>query len=781
MQELLPREAPEPAEGQDPDALPGLRLASGFTPERLPLAVSVLICLISGAALSLALPPADIGPVAFVAMAPFLWLVRRVAPRRGALLGLAFGLAYFGALLWWVERFGQLAWSALTIASAVFVAAFGLLAPAIWRRARPIRSSVGLAALWTAMEFARGAWPLGGFTWGGVAYTQANDRFLLPLASVTGALGVTFVVVLVNCLLVVVLERGRRRPLTAIVAVGIACAVAFAPALIVIPAANGRPVRIATIQVDVRDSASADPVQEDLGVAKQNVEEYRKLASDPPQLGVWGEDALDPGATAYPAVRTAVSDVVREVGAPALIGAVTTSPDGTSRNQTLLYDAQGRIVDRYTKTHLVPFGEYVPWRSELSWISALQQVPIDLTPGTDLQTMSIDGLTFGSVICYENSFASIDRQLVADGARFLVVSTNNASYGMSAASAQHLIMSRFRAVENARWVVHAAVSGISAYVDPQGGVHDETGLFQTTTTHHTITASTAQTVYTRFGDWFPWLSVVVAAGLVLVPRRRERERPEPPPLPEHARTLVLLPTLEEHDTIGDVIDRLLALPEAVDLLVIDDASPDGTAAIAKERTASGRIEVLERPNKMGLASAYVTGFRHAMGHGYDLVVEMDSDLSHEPEELSELLAGAVGADLVIGSRYIPGGSVTNWSRSRVLLSKAGNGYARFSLGFPIHDATSGFRVYRRRLIAHILENPPTAEGYGFQIELALRAWQDGFSVAERPISFREREHGHSKLSRRIVAEALWLVAVWGVKARLSSKDTVGSAPHGNPP
>jgi glycosyltransferase involved in cell wall biosynthesis len=312
-------------------------------------------------------------------------------------------------------------------------------------------------------------------------------------------------------------------------------------------------------------------------------------------------------------------------------------------------------------------------------------------------------------------------------------------------------------------------------------VHDETGLFQTTTTHHTITTSTAQTVYTRFGDWFPWLSVVVAAGLVLVPRRRERERPEPLPLPEHARTLVLLPTLEEHDTIGDVIDRLLALPEAVDLLVIDDASPDGTAAIAKERTASGRVEVLERPNKMGLASAYVTGFRHAMEHGYDLVVEMDSDLSHEPEELSELLAGAVAADLVIGSRYIPGGSVTNWSRSRVLLSKAGNGYARVSLGFPIHDATSGFRVYRRRLIAHILENPPTAEGYGFQIELALRAWQDGFGVAERPISFREREHGHSKLSRRIVAEALWLVAVWGVKARLSSRNTVGSSPHGNPP
>jgi dolichol-phosphate mannosyltransferase len=184
---------------------------------------------------------------------------------------------------------------------------------------------------------------------------------------------------------------------------------------------------------------------------------------------------------------------------------------------------------------------------------------------------------------------------------------------------------------------------------------------------------------------------------------------------------------------------------------------------------------------MGLASAYVTGFRHAVDRGYDLVVEMDSDLSHRPEELSSLIAAASSADLVIGSRYVPGGSVTNWSKARVALSKAGNVYARFWLGFPIHDATSGFRVYRRRLIEALLESPPTADGYGFQIELALRAWQDGFAVTESPISFREREHGHSKLSRRIVAEALWLVAVWGVRARLSSADAVRSFSHGDPP
>ncbi|MDP9242495.1 MAG: apolipoprotein N-acyltransferase, partial [Actinomycetota bacterium] len=501
-------------------------------------------------------------------------------------------------------------------------------------------------------------------------------------------------------------------------------------------------------------------------VARQNVELYRTLASDPPQLGVWGEDALDPGATAFPAARAAVSQAVRDVGSPALIGAVTTSTDGTTRNQTLLFNPDGQVVGRYTKTHLVPFGEFVPWRSSLSWISALQQVPIDMTPGSDPRPLSIDGLRIGTVICYENSFPAIDRQVVAEGAGFLVVTTNNASYGFSAASRQHLIMSRFRAVENARWVVHAAVSGISAFIDPTGGVHGETGLFGTGVTRETIRTSDARTLYNRYGDWFPWLSVLIAAGLVLVPRRRTQERPAPEALPASPRTVVVLPTYDERTTIGEVIDRLLALPAKVDLLVIDDSSPDGTADVVREHAVEGRIELLERPGKMGLASAYVAGFRHALQKGYDLVVEMDSDLSHRPEELPGLLAAMADHDVVLGSRYVPGGSVTNWSRARVLLSRAGNGYARVALGFPIHDATSGFRVYRRPVLEHLMRDAPHAEGYGFQIELALRAWQEGFSVGEGPISFREREHGHSKISRRIVVEALWLVTVWGAKARL---------------
>jgi dolichol-phosphate mannosyltransferase len=177
---------------------------------------------------------------------------------------------------------------------------------------------------------------------------------------------------------------------------------------------------------------------------------------------------------------------------------------------------------------------------------------------------------------------------------------------------------------------------------------------------------------------------------------------------------------------------------------------------------------VERPAKAGLAGAYREGFARALEEGYDLVVEMDADLSHDPAELPGLLSAAQGFHLVVGSRYVPGGSVTNWSRARLALSRAGNAYARRWLGLPLHDATSGFRVFRRELLAHLAADPIRSEGYGFQIELVLRASDAGYALGEVPITFRERQHGRSKISRRIVFEALWLVTVWGARMRLGA-------------
>lgn len=725
--------------------------------------------------LSLALPPADLGVLAFLAPIPFLWLVRESRPRRGALLGLTFGVAYFGSVLYWIPVFLQgivgrpaavLAWGVLTVVLALYVAAFGLLAPVLWRGERPVRSVIGLAALWTVMEWVRGMWPVGGFTWGELASTQTGNPFLLRLASVTGAWGISFVVILVAGLLLLALERIRTRRALSVALLAASLGVVFAPGLIRLPQPDGRTVDVAALQVDVRQADGLASIAKDQKVAELNMALHERLTANPPDLAVWGESALDPGAN-QPRFRAGVVRAVRDVGVPTLAGAVVETPEGRFYNEGILFNGDGGVVGEYRKVHLVPFGEYVPFRDQLSWISALQQIPYDETPGDRVHPLTFDGVTFGDVICFENSFPSIDRALVAQGAGFLVVQTNNASYGFTAASRQHLLMSQLRAVENGRWVVHAAVSGISAFIDPQGRVVSESRLFQPAILRHRIQVSTRRTLYTRFGDWVPWAALLLSAGLMLAPRRRRGRAGSVESLPERPRTLVILPTYDERATIETVIRGLLILPDAVDVLVVDDSSPDGTADVVRAIAAGeSRVRLVERPAKAGLAGAYREGFARALDEGYDLVVEMDADFSHDPGELPRLLSAADRFDVVVGSRYVPGGSVTNWSRTRLVLSRAGNAYARLWLALPLHDATSGFRVFRRDPLALLTAQPIRSEGYGFQIELVLRARDAGHALGEVPITFRERQHGQSKISRRIVFEALWLVTVWGVRMRL---------------
>lgn len=710
-------------------------------------------------------------------MVPFLWVVRGSRPARGLFAGFAFGFAFFATLLSWVLLFGELAWAALSLASAAYPGLFGLLAPVVWREERPVRSAFGLAALWTGTEYLRALWPVGGFTWGGVAYSQGGNGFLLPLASVTGPWGVTFVVVLVNALLLVALtgsprwgrtgaagRRGRAWGRAGVV--GLAVGAALLPGLTRLPEPEGPALDVALIQVDVSRAEALDPVAEDLAIAADHIRLHEGLADDPPDLVVWGENALDPAASTDPATRAELARALREVGAPTIVGAITEDPDGRAFNDILLLDGRASVIGRYRKVHLVPFGEYVPFRDYLSFISAIDQVPRDLTPGRSLHPLRLGDLAVAAVSSFENSFPSLVRRVVEGEAAFLVVPTNNSSYERTAASRQHLVMSRFRAVENGRWVVHAAISGISAFVDPEGGVHERTELFEPVVARYAIRGAAGRTIYNRLGDWVPWAALAVAGALALAPRRRPAIEASAEELPDRPRALVILPTYKERRTIEDVVARLLALPERVDVLVVDDGSPDGTGETALAMSArEPRVRLIRRPRKAGLASAYVDGFGRALEEGYDLIVEMDADLSHRPEELPTLLAAARRFDLTVGSRYVPGGSVTNWRFLRRGLSRAGNRYARLALGLPVADATSGFRVLRRSVLEALLDRPIRSHGYAFQIELVYRAWQRGFAMGEVPITFSEREHGRSKISRRIILEALWLVTVWGIRDR----------------
>ncbi|MFB9833206.1 polyprenol monophosphomannose synthase [Actinoallomurus acaciae] len=236
------------------------------------------------------------------------------------------------------------------------------------------------------------------------------------------------------------------------------------------------------------------------------------------------------------------------------------------------------------------------------------------------------------------------------------------------------------------------------------------------------------------------------------------------------RVLVIVPTYNEADDITVVAGRLRASVPEAHLLIADDNSPDGTGKIADEMAESdGHIHVMHRPGKQGLGAAYLAGFRWGIQHDYDVLVEMDADGSHRPEELPRLLTALERADLVLGSRWVTGGRVVNWPRSREWLSRCGSAYSRFMLRLPVRDVTGGYRAFRAGALTGLDLDEVRSQGYCFQVDLARRAVSAGFRVVEVPITFVEREHGVSKMSRAIVVEALWRVTVWGLTSRLGAR------------
>mgnify|MGYP001627310704 CR=1 FL=1 len=252
------------------------------------------------------------------------------------------------------------------------------------------------------------------------------------------------------------------------------------------------------------------------------------------------------------------------------------------------------------------------------------------------------------------------------------------------------------------------------------------------------------------------------------------------------RTLVIVPTYDEAENIAWIVERVRTAQPEVDVLVVDDASPDGTGQIADALAEQDHhVHVMHRTRKNGLGGAYLAGFEWGLERGFELLVEMDADGSHLPEQLHRLLDAAEdGADLVIGSRWIPGGQVENWGWHRRLISRGGTQYARIMLGLPVHDATAGYRVYRSTALEALHLELVASQGYCFQIDMTRRAAAAGQSIVEVPITFVERVRGHSKMSSSIVREALWRVTGWGLRRRLHLKPARRervAAPHGARP
>ena len=239
---------------------------------------------------------------------------------------------------------------------------------------------------------------------------------------------------------------------------------------------------------------------------------------------------------------------------------------------------------------------------------------------------------------------------------------------------------------------------------------------------------------------------------------------------EKMKALVIIPTYNERENIEAMVPAVLEKDPSLDILIVDDNSPDGTGRIADSMSqADQRIFVLHRQSKAGLGTAYISGFKFALEKKYDLVFEMDCDFSHDPKYIPDFLRAAQEADLVLGSRYISGVNVVNWPISRLLLSYYANVYSRIVTGLPVRDATGGFKCFRRQVLESIDLDRVKSNGYSFQIEMSFRAWKRGFRIKEIPIVFEDRKVGQSKMSKSIVREAIWMVwrlRIWSLLGKL---------------
>jgi apolipoprotein N-acyltransferase len=495
-------------------------------------ALRVLAATVSGALLAAAFPTLDLGPLALVALVPLLLAVETIRPARAAALGYLAGLTFFGLHLLWIAQFlswtggvAWLAWGALSAIQAVAFAAFFALVPATqplgaWRL-------LVLPATWAVLELLRAHHPLGGFPWGLLALSQHDAGPLLPLARVVGGFGLAAVIVAVNLAVAAWLralwattpQRPRWRrlaplaglPLLVVGLLGARLAVPAAP----VPA--GRPLEVVVVQAGLRGGHGLAQGQTTEQVFANHVRHTETLGltpGDPPDLVVWGEGSADADPLANPDRLAAVGRAATAAKAPILLGATTRLDDTHRATEGLLFTAEGQLADRYQKRRLVPFGEFVPFGSVLGRLvpATRQGVPYDKLPGERLEPLLIDGVRVGPLICWESAYPGDARQLSRDGAQLLLVMTNNASFGTGAGPRQHLAAGQLRAVETGRTIVQAAVTGISAVIEPSGATRQETRLYQETVLRAQVPPRAGATPYVRYGRGLEAGLIGVAVG-----------------------------------------------------------------------------------------------------------------------------------------------------------------------------------------------------------------------------------------------------------------------------
>lgn len=521
---------------------------------------------LAGLALAAAFPPYDLWPLSLLAVAALSLLTRGRTARQGARTGLVFGIGFFVGLLKWLHVIGWDAVLGLSVLQALFLAALGA-ALAVTSRlpAWPLWG----ACLWVAQEAARDRIPLGGFPWGRLAFANTGSPFT-PLAALGGAPLVTFAVALSGTLLAAAalaahrLRSARtggtgttrttapeaeppsaappRRLVPALGAAALAAAVACVGYAVPIPTDADDTVTIAVVQGDV-EKPGMDFLGRPMMILENHVEPTVQLAEDVragrtarPDLVIWPENASDLDPYRYPEARAAINRAARAIGVPILVGALVDHPtrEGYVENQGIVWDPRTGPGASYTKQHPVPFGEYVPFREQLSKvITRLDRVPRDFWPGDRTGVLQVGPAKLGDVICFEVAYDPIVRDTVRSGARALVIQTNNATYGRTGQPEQQLAMSRLRAMEHGRAIVTAAPSGISAVVAPDGTIEQRTEEFTQDVLTAELPLRDELTLADRVGAAPEWLLAIVGAlscvaAFVLGRRERTNQKGQQP-------------------------------------------------------------------------------------------------------------------------------------------------------------------------------------------------------------------------------------------------------------
>jgi apolipoprotein N-acyltransferase len=477
---------------------------------------------LSGVLLALAFPAFDIGVLALVALVPLLWAWRGETPGRAALYGFVFGVVFAGILLYWLWYFGIVAIVPLVAGWAAYTALTGYLVGCLNRAG--LRSPWLIAAAWVVPEALRGRWPFGGLPWGDLGVALHDFPPARAVASWGGVALVSFVLVVFNAYLVelavALRARGRRSIVVASAGVGVVVVLVAGADVARYQTHPSGELRVATLQGNDQDRYLTAEEKRSGYLTEQHFALANQLRGRF-DLVVFPESSLDEfSPESNPGLRSRLVAVGAEHGADVLANAAVPAPDGREFNQNVLYTPDGRLAGTYSKGHLVPFGEYVPFRSLVDWTGIVDRIPYDFTPGKQRTIFNVKGHRLATVICFESAFGPLVRDFVDRGAEVVVVSTNNRSYRRSGNSAQHIAQTQMRAAETGRPFVQASISGMSAVIDADGDVRNKTELFQRTVVTDTVTTTTGETPYVRFGEWVVAVSALLLLGAAVVSRVR---------------------------------------------------------------------------------------------------------------------------------------------------------------------------------------------------------------------------------------------------------------------